>query len=188
MIFGEKVLILEKKLEKVSIPHLNVKGIVKNINENEIVIELSDYAKAFLDTTEINIYNENIGLKENQIVFVKFNDIHIENEKLKYSSIEVYKHIENIEMENIKEDYFICKNDYGGFMKVNGTIFRYDNNIYFKSDYDLSKNNEMYFINIESGILLIEEIKSLIFPFKIYNMINPQETKFYEIVEIYMNK
>ena len=36
--------------------------------------------------------------------------------------------------------------------------------------------------------VLIEEIRSIIFPFKIYNMINPQETRFYDIIEIYLNK
>ena len=90
-------------------------------------------------------------------------------------------------MDNLKKDYFICKNDYGGFMKVNGTSFRYNDNIYFNSEY-FNNNHENYFINIKNGVLLIEEIKSLIYPFKIYKMINPQETKFYEIVEIYMNK
>ena len=73
-------------------------------------------------------------------------------------------------------------------MKVDGTSFRYNNNVYFKSTYDLSENNEVYFVNIKSGVLLIEEIKSIIFPFKIYNMINPQETRFNEMVEIYTNK
>ena len=34
MLFGEKVLTLKKKLDKVSIPHLNLKGIVKNIDKN----------------------------------------------------------------------------------------------------------------------------------------------------------
>ena len=97
----------------------------------------------------------------------------------------MFKYINEIKIDNVKEDYYICKNDYGGFMKVNGTSFRYNDNVYFKSNYDLSNNNEIYFVNIENGILLIEEIKSLIFPFKIYNMINPQETIFNEIVNIY---
>ena len=72
-------------------------------------------------------------------------------------------------------------------MKVDGTSFKYNNNAYFKSNYDLSENNEIYFTNIKNGVLLIEEIKSIIFPFKIYNMINPQETKFNEMIEIYTN-
>ena len=187
MLFGEKVLTLKKKLDKVLIPHLNLKGIVKNIDKNNFLIELSEYAKTFLDTTEINIYNDNVELGENQIVFIKFNDINIEDNRLNYSSVEIYKHIKDIKMDNLKKDYFICKNDYGGFMKVNGTSFRYNDNIYFNSEY-FNNNHENYFINIKNGNLLIEEIKNLIFPFKIYNMINPQETKFNEIVEIYMNK
>ena len=188
MLFGEKILTLKNEQEKVSIPHLNVKGTIKSADVNNIVIELSDYARTYLKTTEINIYNDDIDLEENQKIFIKFNDINIEEESLNYSSIEIYKNIAEIKVDNVKEDYFICKNDYGGFMKVNGTSFRYNNNIYFSSEYDLSDNNETYFINIKNGNLLIEEIKSIIFPFKIYNMINPQETKFNEIIEIYMNK
>lgn len=188
MLFGEKVLTLKNEQEKVSIPHLNVKGIIKNVNANNIMIELSDYARTFLDTTQITITNDDMELEENQKIFIKFNDINIEEKRLKYSSIELYRHIKEIKIDNLKEDYFVCKNDYGGFMKVKGTSFKYNNNIYFKSDYELSENNEMYFINIKNGVLLIEEMKSLIFPFKIYNMVNPQETKFNEIVEIYMNK
>lgn len=188
MLFGEKVLTLKNEQKKVSIPHLNVKGTIKNVNANNIVIELSDYSKTYLDTTQITITNDDIELEENQKVFIKFNDIDIEAERLNYSSIEIYKHIQEIETDNEKEDYFVCKNDYGGFMKVKGTSFRYNNNIYFKSGYELSDNNEIYFINIKNGILLIEEMKSLIFPFKIYNMVNPQETRFNEIVEIYANK
>ena len=72
-------------------------------------------------------------------------------------------------------------------MKINGTSFKYNKNIYFKSDYDLSENNEIYFENITNGILLTEEIKSLIFPFKIYNIINSQETRFDKMLEIYTN-
>ena len=150
---------------------------------------MSDYARTFLYKTEITINNDDyMELEENQRIFIKFNDIKIEEKRLNYSSIEIYKHIKEIKVDNVKEDYFVCKNDYGGFMKVNGTSFRYNNNTYFNSNYDLSKNNENYFINVKNGVLLIEEIKSVIFPFKIYNMINPQETQFNEIVKIYMNK
>lgn len=188
MLSGEKVLVLKNTQEQVSMPHLNIKGTIKNVNENILVIELSDYSKTYLETTEIDIYNDDMNLEMNQKIFIKFNDIHIEGKSLSYSSIEIYKHVNEIKVDNEKEDFFICKNDYGGFMKVKGTSFRYNNNIFFKSDYDLSENNEVYFVNIKNGNLLIEEIKSLIFPFKIYNMINPQETNFNEIVEIYINR
>lgn len=182
---GEKELILKDKKSNVSIPHLNIKGIIKEVNENKIIVELSKYAKTYLETTEINIYKDNLELKENEKVFLKFNEIDIKEDRANYSSIDVYKLIEKIKIEDEKEDYYICKNDYGGFMKVTGTSFRYNNNIYFKSDTDLSENDETYFVNIKTGILLIEEIKSIIFPFKIYNMINPQETMFNEVIEIY---
>lgn len=188
MLFGEKVLTLKNNQKKVSIPHLNIKGTIKSVNENIIVIELSDYSRTYLETTEISVYPDGIDLEKNQKIFIKFNNINIEEKRLTYSSIELYKHVKDIKVENLKEHYFICKNDYGGFMKVNGTSFRYNNNIYFFTDYDLSTNNEIYFINIKNGILLMEEIKSIIFPFKIYNIIDPQETRFNEIIEIYMNK
>ena len=58
MLFGEKVLVLKNTQEKVSMPHLNIKGTIKNVNENIIIIELSDYSKTYLGTTEINIYND----------------------------------------------------------------------------------------------------------------------------------
>lgn len=187
-IIGQKVLILKNRQEKVSIPHLNVKGTVKKVDTHNVVIELSDYARTFLKTTQINVLNKDIGLIENERVFIKFNDIQIQEKNLNYSSLEIYKYIQDIQLENAKKDYFVCVSDYGGFMKVKGTSFKYHNVIYFKADDRLSENNETYFINIKNGVLLVEEIKSLIFPFKIYNMINPQETQFDKIVEIYMNK
>ncbi len=185
-IIGKKILILKNKQSKVSIPHLNIKGTVKEVNSNNIDIELSDYAKTFLETSHIVIKN-NAKLDKNEKLFIKFNYINIEENKLNYSYIEVYKHINEISITNPQKDFFICRNDYGGFMKINGTSFKYNKNIYFKSDYDLSENNEIYFENITNGILLTEEIKSLIFPFKIYNIINPQETRFDKMLEIYTN-
>ena len=184
-ILGEKKLVLKDKHNAVSIPHLNVKGTIKNIDSNHIEIELSEYSKAFLETTSITVNNEEFDLIENQLVFVKFNDIKIDGESLIYSYLELYKYLEEIDISEEKRDFYVCKNDYGGFIKARGTSFKYKGNVYFKNDHDFSENNEVYFANIKSGVLLIEEIKSLIFPFKVYNMINPQETKFYEILDIY---
>lgn len=186
-VIGEKVLTLKNNQEKVSLPHLNIKGTIKDINSNSIDIELSDDAKTFLETTQITIYNESFNLKENQRIFIKINDINIEEKNLYYSFVEIYKYIKELDLDNKREDFFVCRSDYGGFMKVDGVSFEYNNNIYFKSDYELSENNEIYFANIKNGALLIEEIKSIIFPFKIYNMINPQETRFNEMIEIYTN-
>ena len=186
-VIGEKVLTLKSNQKKVSLPHLNIKGTIKDINSNSIDIELSDYAKTFLENTQITIHNESFNLKENQRIFIKINDINIEEKNLYYSFVEIYKYIKELDIDNKKEDFFVCKSDYGGFMKVDGVSFEYNNNIYFKSDYELSKNNEIYFANIKNGFLLIEEIKSIIIPFKIYNMINPQETRFNEMIEIYTN-
>ena len=187
-IIGEKALVLKNKQENVSLPHLNIKGTIINVNSSSIDIELSNYAKTFLETNQITINNENFNLVENQRIFIKFNDINIEEKNLKYSAVEIYNYIKEIDLDNKKEDFFVCKSDYGGFMKVDGTSFKYNNNVYFKSNYDLSENNEVYFANIKNGVLLIEEIKSIKFPFKIYNMINPQETMFNEMIEIYTNK
>ena len=187
-VLGEKNLILKNSVTKVSIPHLNLKGIIKSIDSNRINIELADYAKTFLETTQITINNENFNLEENQRIILKFNEINIDEKKISYSNVELYKLLSEIEEYNVKNDFYVCKNDFGGFMKVDGERFKYDENVYFKSSYDLSENNEVYFVNVKNGILLVEEIKSVIFPFKIYNLINPQETRFYDIIEIYLNK
>ena len=187
-VLGEKNLILKNSVTKVSIPHLNLKGIIKSIDSNRINIELADYAKTFLETTQITINNENFNLEENQRIILKFNEINIDEKNIYYSNVELYKLLSEIEEYNVKNDFYVCKNDFGGFMKVDGESFKYDENVYFKSSYDLSENNEVYFVNVKNGILLVEEIKSVIFPFKIYNLINPQETRFYDIIEIYLNK
>ena len=81
-VLEKKVLILKDKQNKVSIPHLNLKGIIKNINSSRIDIELSDYAKTFLQTAQITINDENFNLKENQRIIVKFDDINIEGKNL----------------------------------------------------------------------------------------------------------
>ena len=91
MLSGEKVLVLKNTQEQVSMPHLNIKGTIKNVNENILVIELSDYSKTYLETTEIDIYNDDMDLEMNQKIFIKINDIHIEGKSLSYSSIEIYK-------------------------------------------------------------------------------------------------
>ena len=187
-VLGEKILMLQNNVTKVSIPHLNLKGIIKSIDSNRINIELADYAKTFLETTQITINNENFNLEENQRIILKFNEINIDEKNIYYSNVELYKLLSEIEEYNVKDDFYVCKNDFGGFMKVDGKSFKYDENVYFKSSYDLSENNEVYFVNVKNGILLVEEIKSVIFPFKIYNLINPQETRFYDIIEIYLNK
>ncbi len=186
-VLGEKKLVLKDKHNAVSIPHLNVKGTIKSIDSDHIKIELSEYSKAFLETTSITVNNEEFDLIQNQLVFVKFNDIKIYGDILNYSSLELYKYLEGIELTDEKRDFYVCKNDYGGFIKGTGISFKYKDNVYFKNDHDFSEDNEMYFVNIKSGVLLIEEIKSLIFPFKMYNMINPQETRFSEILDIYTN-
>ena len=60
-VLGEKILMLQNNVTKVSIPHLNLKGIIKSIDSNRINIELADYAKTFLETTQITINNENFN-------------------------------------------------------------------------------------------------------------------------------
>lgn len=184
-VIGEKVLLLKDKQDEVYLPHLNIKGKAQDINSDYINIELSDYAKSYLKTEQIKISSKKIKLEKNQKVFLKIKDIKIKDNKLYYSSVELYTYTKSIKKNHIKKDFYICKNDYGGFMKVKGKSFKYKNNVYFLSNQDLSENNEVYFINIKNGNLLIEEIKSLVPPFKVYNMINPQETKFNEIVKIY---
>jgi hypothetical protein len=187
-IVGEKELILKDEQEKVKIPHLNIKGIVTEIGEKEIKIKLSDYSKEYLETEAIVIKDDSFSLEKNQRVFIKFNDISIDGKKLNYSSVELYKYLEKIDIINEFEDYFTCDNDYGGELKIYGVSFSYNGEPYFENEIDLSENNEMYYINVKDGKLLVEELKSNTYPFKMYNMINPQETKYFDIIEIYKNK
>ena len=48
--------------------------------------------------------------------------------------------------------------------------------------------NCLLIINIYDEQLLFEEYKNILIPMKWYNMVNPQETYFDIIVEIYKNK
>lgn len=187
-VIGEKQLILKEWKENVHIPHLNIKGIIKEVNKDTVVISLSENSASFLESKEIVIKNKDINLNKNEKIFIVLNGIQIDGNICKYSSVELYKLKENFCLENTKKAFFVCKNDYGGFMKVNGKLFKYKNNIYFLADIDLGENNEIFYENVNNGNLLIEEYKSLVFPFKVYNMINPQETMYEEIVEIYNSK
>ena len=182
---GEKVLKLNSEREEISLPHLNIKGIVEEINQEEIAINLSEKSNNYLETNQIIIKNNNYDLNKNNIIFLKFNNIKIEKNNLYFSDVELYKLMNNIELKNKKNDSIICKNSYGNRMRINGETFEYEGNIYFLSDEKIDENNEIFFKNIINNYLLVEDYKSLRFPFKVYNMINPQETMFEEIIKIY---
>lgn len=185
---GKMTLLLNKEYEKVTLPHLNIKGIIKDIDTEKIIIKLSENSNKYLETNEIILKNKNYNLKENDKVFIKINGINIDKNELNYSEIELYKFKNNIEKTNEKKDYFICKNSYGEKIKITGTSFKYNGNKYFLADQKIDENNEIYFLNIENGTLLIEDYKDEKFPHKVYNMVNPQETMFEKIIEIYSMK
>ena len=154
------------------------------------MINLSDKSNEFLVTRKINICtpNSRTKLKPNDIVFVKFNHIYINGDKLEFVSLEVYKYYETIEKEVIGHVTWWVPNDFGGLLKTSGTEFKFNGDRYVDCDNDISEDGKRYFIDIYDGRLLFEEYKNMFPPMKWYNMVNPQETCFDIIVDIYKNK
>ena len=172
------------------IPHLNVRGVVKEVSGETYEITLSEKSQGFLETSKIEIFAPNaiIKLNENDDVFVKFNRIFIKNKQLFFSSIEVYKYFETIEKEEKGKVTWWMLNDFGGFFKYTGNEFIFNGLKYVDNDVDLSEDEKIYFVDIYDEQLLIEDYKNIFPPMKWYNMVNPQETYFDIIVDIYKNK
>ncbi len=174
----------------VKIPHLNIRGVIKSSDEEKYKIQLSENSKAFLETTEIEILTPNavLELAEGDDVFIKFIDISICENILEFNEIEIYKYIENINKANQRRTIWWTGNDYGGILRSSGESFKYNGNMYVESDIDYSSDGKKYFIDIYDKQLLIEEYKNIFPPMKWYNMVNPQETHFNEIVDVYIKK
>ncbi len=172
------------------IPHLNVRGIVESASGDNLWIVLSDKSNEFLNTRKINIYtpNSKTKLNTNDIVFIKFKHISIKGNRLKFVSLEVYKYYETIKKEVIGLVTWWVPNDFGGLLKTSGTEFIFNGNKYVDYDDDISEDGKQYFVDIYDGQLLFEEYKNIFPPMKWYNMVNPQETYFDIIVDIYKNK
>ena len=167
-----------------------MRGIVENVSGDIYSINLSKKSQNFLETSvfEIQAPNSIILLKENDDVFIKFNNIFIEGNNLQFSSIELYKYFEKIDKIDIGRVTWWTWNDFGGVLKYTGIEFIYDGNKYVDSDFDFSQDGKQYFVDIYDKQLLIEDYKN-IFPLqKWYNMVNPQETYFDIIVDIYNKK
>ncbi len=174
----------------VTIPHLNVRGIVDSSSGDEYTIILSQKSQEFLKTDRINIKapNSTIELATNDEVFVKFNKIQIKNTILSFDSIEVYKYFESIDKEEIGSVTWYVPNDFGGIIKYTGTEFEFNGNKYVDPDNDYSEDGKYYFVDIYDSQLLIEDYKNMFPPMRWFNMVNPQETYFDIIVDIYKNE
>ena len=172
------------------IPHLNVRGVVEKEEDNNYKIALSKKSQDFLITREVEISAPNAlnKLSIGDEVFLKFKNILINRNSLNFQEIEVYQYKENIKKENKNRVVWWTANDYGGLLKNTGESFIYNGNTYVESDIDYSEDGKKYFVDIYDNQLLIEEYKNIFPPMKWYNMINPQETFFNEIVKIYKNK
>lgn len=134
---------------------------------------------------QISAPNTRIDLDKEDIVFVKFNNVFINDTKLLFSSLEVYKYFETIDkIENGHVSWYTL-NDFGGILLFSGTEFSYNGEIYVDSDTDYSEDQKYYFLDIYDEKLLYEEYKNIFPPMKWYNMVNPQETYFDIIVDIY---
>ena len=171
-------------------PHLNVRGLVEDISGDVINIALSDKSSSFLSTRAISLYTPDakIKLNKNDVVFIKFNGININNKELQFLSLEVYKYFPIIEKEEIGHVTWWNQNDFGGIFSISGIEFKYNGNKYVASDKDFSEDGKQYFVDIYDEQLLFEEYKNIFPPMKWYNMVNPQESYFDILVDIYKNK
>ncbi|MBR3281048.1 MAG: hypothetical protein IKI57_04315 [Clostridia bacterium] len=134
---------------------------------------------------ELNAPNSLVRLNINDDVFIKFNNIYIHNKELNFASIELYKHYETIEKNIIGHVTWFVPNDFGGILQFDGVEFEFNGNKYVDFDNDISEDGKQYFVDIYDGGLLFEEYKNIFPPMKWYNMVNPQETYFDIIVDIY---
>jgi hypothetical protein len=171
----------------VRIPHLNIRGVVENSNGEVIFIKLSDKSQSFLNTQYIGVITSDAKtqLQKNDIVFVKFKDIYITNNQLNFSNIEIYKYAESIEKHDVNDVTWWAVNAFGGFIRYTGKEFSYNGLRYVDYDQDISEDGKYYFIDICDGQLLFEEYKNIFPPMKWFNMVNPQETMFDIILDIY---
>lgn len=181
--YGSKILELNNDYGLLDFEHLNIKGKIVNI-ENNIEIKLSDNSKKFLRTEKIFIENINQNLEVGNDVFIVFQGIQVQHNKMFFNSLRVYKNVKEIEIQNVGKSKVICKNSYGGLLKITGREILYNNNKYFVSDVKLNEDEDIYYIDIEDDTLLYEEYKDVIYP-KVYNMLNYQETNFEAMIEIY---
>ena len=168
-------------------PHLNYRGVVESASGDSYTIVLSEFFKNYFLTDSIVIYapNSTIKLKEKDDVFIKFLNINIHENKLYFTALEIYKYTEKIEKKGNKKVAWWSINDFGGFLKTTGTEFVYNGFKYVDPDNELSEDGKKYFVDIYDEQLLIEEYKNVFPPMKWYNMVNPQETYFDIIVDIY---
>ena len=177
---------LKNDYGRLQLPHINFKATVKKL-ENEIVeFQISDYANTYLLLNaiilKIKVDNKiNIG----DTVFIKLNNINIIDKKLIFENIEIYKEAEHIKYKTKETDTLLFMTAKYTIKKIKGKSFTYNNYQYFLADIPLGNSDDIiYYENIKNGNLLIECYKHILYP-KIYNMINPQETRFEELVEIY---
>jgi len=168
------------------LPHLNIKGTVDTIQNNKIKIKLSEASKDFLLTQYIELANSSFltKLKENQNIFIVLKDIQINKNILKFTNVSIYTPID-INFENSSHGCLIVKNDFGGYLNLKGISFSYNDNSYFLENSLADKyKDDLFYENVETGILLIEPLKHSLIPV-IYNLINPQETMFEKVLGIY---
>ena len=122
---------------------------------------------------------------KNDVVFVKFKNISIINNRLNFLNLEIYKYAENVEKHGTNNVTWWAVNAFGGLIKYTGKEFEYNGNKYIDYDTDISEDGKQYFVDIYDDQLLFEEYKNIFPPLKWFNMVNPQETMFEIIVDIY---
>lgn len=183
---GEKILELNNNYKYTEFEHLNIKGEVTTKTDYDIAIKLSEDSNKFLKNDYIKINNNN-NLEVGDKVFIYLKNIKVINNKLKFNSLRIYKLVTDIKYTENRKSSFIVKNWHGGFLKIKGQKIKYQDNIYFISDQKLNDDKNIFYVDIEDGILLCEEYKDVFFP-EVYNMINYQETDFNEMIKIYSKR
>ena len=181
----KKLYLKEKYGQNIIIPHLNIKGNIDLIDDENIIIRLSENANKYLNTETVTIKKEeSINLSINEEVFLKFNNLTINNDIIEYETIELYKKSDVIQSQNKIDSFFISYSKHTKlFYKTYGKRFKYKDYFYFIVN---GTDTNICYENVKNGVLLTEDYKSIFNVY--YNTINNQETMFNIVVYQYMEE
>lgn len=181
---NKELYLIEEYGENITMPHINVKAIIKEIKEEIIILKISHFGRTYLKTEYIFVKNEeNFNFNVGEEVFLKFNKLTVNKNILKYGNLELYKKVDisNIIEQAKESDFLYYKNK--TLYRIKGKKFNYKNNKYFIIN---GTDTKEYYENIKDETLLIEEYKSILPIY--YNTLNSQETNFKIVIEDYIGE